>query len=672
MAIRGGTIIGPGNAIGSGLYLKLSGTRYGTQMPPTGSLKPEQIELIKNWIDQGAEWPDEVSGDRPATPADPRSARMIEALRSGDSKAFERALNGQPVAANARGVGGSTPLMYAALYGTLDSVRQLLDHGADPNLANDAGSTALTWAIDDLEKARLLLDRGASVRARSPEEFSPITAALRTKDPFSALQLLIDHGLKLDKLTRPEQQRLATLGGNELALRTLMQHGVQAKSLAGGLSAAFDAKCAACVSLLLPAAPKDALDNVLLQEAATDPRAVRELLEAGASPTASFTGLGFTPLMFAAGSETGAIENVKLLIAHGADVNAKTADGVTALDIAVRQGRADAMETLRSAGALEGLPQPHTPKSKPAASAAAAVNRAIPLLQRTDVQFFRKAGCVSCHNNSLAALTMADARKRGVAIDENIARLQVRAIAAYLERNREQALQGRSIPGGADTLGYVLAGLAAEKYVPDAATDSFARILKAEQETDGSWRSFGGRPPIEGSDIECTAMAMRALQFYGIRTRQVEYDRMVERAAGWLAGTQTKTTEDRAFQLLGLTWSKAAAELIRKSAAALIEEQRQDGGWAQLTTLSSDAYATGEALVALNESGALTSSSPAYRRGVEYLLSTQLEDGSWFVRSRSTIPFQPYFDAGFPHGRDQFISAAATNWATRALIVAMR
>jgi hypothetical protein len=47
----------------------------------------------------------------------------------------------------------------------------------------------------------------------------------------------------------------------------------------------------------------------------------------------------------------------------------------------------------------------------------------------------------------------------------------------------------------------------------------------------------------------------------------------------------------------------------------------------------------------------------------------QQEDGSWFVRSRA-MTFQPYFDAGFPHGFDQWISAAGTSWATLALSLA--
>ena len=55
-----------------------------------------------------------------------------------------------------------------------------------------------------------------------------------------------------------------------------------------------------------------------------------------------------------------------------------------------------------------------------------------------------------------------------------------------------------------------------------------------------------------------------------------------------------------------------------------------------------------------------------YQRGVGFLLKTQLDDGSWHVRSRSK-PFQLYFESGFPHGKDQFISVAASGWATTAL-----
>jgi hypothetical protein len=62
----------------------------------------------------------------------------------------------------------------------------------------------------------------------------------------------------------------------------------------------------------------------------------------------------------------------------------------------------------------------------------------------------------------------------------------------------------------------------------------------------------------------------------------------------------------------------------------------------------------------------LAASDPAYQQGIGFLLRTQLSDGSWLVRTRSS-PFQQYKESGFPHGKDQWISAAGSSWAAMAL-----
>ena len=65
-------------------------------------------------------------------------------------------------------------------------------------------------------------------------------------------------------------------------------------------------------------------------------------------------------------------------------------------------------------------------------------------------------------------------------------------------------------------------------------------------------------------------------------------------------------------------------------------------------------------------------SDEVYRRGVSFLLQTQRGDGSWFVESRN-YPGRfadRCFESGFPHKESQFISYAATCWATSALIMA--
>src|SRR5712692_2332063 len=150
-AMRGGTQtdIGPGNADGSRLYHRLIGTAFGTRMPPAGPLTDDQVNTIKQWIDEGAEWPDDVAGETVAPPADPDATRLMASIRVDDGAAIGALLRANARAAASRGPRGSTPLMTAALYGDAALVKRLLSAGADPNATNSAGATALMWAVPD-------------------------------------------------------------------------------------------------------------------------------------------------------------------------------------------------------------------------------------------------------------------------------------------------------------------------------------------------------------------------------------------------------------------------------------------------------------------------------------------------------------------------------------------
>ncbi len=66
----------------------------------------------------------------------------------------------------------------------------------------------------------------------------------------------------------------------------------------------------------------------------------------------------------------------------------------------------------------------------------------------------------------------------------------------------------------------------------------------------------------------------------------------------------------------------------------------------------------------------LDDDDPAWTRGIRFLLEQQREDGSWLVKTRSK-PIQVYFETGFPHRVDQFISTAATAWASLVLLHAL-
>jgi squalene cyclase len=121
--------------------------------------------------------------------------------------------------------------------------------------------------------------------------------------------------------------------------------------------------------------------------------------------------------------------------------------------------------------------------------------------------------------------------------------------------------------------------------------------------------------------------------------------------------------------LLGLGWSDAGRYDVPKASRSLSSRQRRDGGWAGNPNLASDAYSTGKALYALHETG-VSVQDASYQRGIDFLLRTRRDDGTWYVRSRAPR-VQPYFESGFPYGGDQWISAAGTAWAAAALATAV-
>src|SRR5207244_4313328 len=103
-------------------------------------------------------------------------------------------------------------------------------------------------------------------------------------------------------------------------------------------------------------------------------------------------------------------------------------------------------------------------------------------------------------------------------------------------------------------------------------------------------------------------------------------------------------------------------------------QRDDDGGWSQLPRLTSDSYATGTVLAALHEAAGLPTAHAVYQRGLRFLLKTQKSDGSWRVPTRLHPPAPvspPYYNSGFPHNKDQFISIMGTTWAVTAMAHAL-
>jgi hypothetical protein len=301
----------------------------------------------------------------------------------------------------------------------------------------------------------------------------------------------------------------------------------------------------------------------------------------------------------------------------------------------------------------------------------AAVEKSLPLLEKgARGSMEKRKQCFTCHNQALPVLALTTAHARGLAIDWENLQAQIRFTAAFLDKNRAAYLEGRGQGGAADTAGYALWTLANGGWKPDATTAAVAEYLLLYEKDLVHWKPSSRRPPTEQSLFTSTHVALRGLKTFGTSEQQDRINERVAQVRAWLLKTSPDDTEDRVSRVRALRVADASPDEIERSVKELSQLQREDGGWSQLPQMESDAYATGSVLVALHQAGAMPSSDPVYLKGLRYLISAQLDDGSWHVKTRSE-PIQTYYESGYPHGKDQFISIAAAGWATTALALAL-
>tara|TARA_R110002072_G_scaffold302100_1_gene483941 strand:- start:124336 stop:125394 length:1059 start_codon:yes stop_codon:yes gene_type:complete len=298
-----------------------------------------------------------------------------------------------------------------------------------------------------------------------------------------------------------------------------------------------------------------------------------------------------------------------------------------------------------------------------------AIRRAIPLLEQAAAGSARERKCFTCHSQALPVMAMAEARSRGFVIDEDVFESQLKHTAAHLKRGLAGYLKGKGQGGRVMTAGYALWTLEAGGRKSDETTAAVVHYLLEFQQNDQRWHQASSRPPSSGSDFANTYLALRALREFATDDQREAADSRIKAVGKWLLATNATETEDRVFRFRALPYVDANNEEIDAARSQLISAQRDDGGWSQKPDMTSDAYATGTVLTALLRDGSKKADS-AIKRGVDYLLDSQLKDGSWHVATRAT-PFQPYFESGFPHEKDQFISTTATGWATIALTLTL-
>jgi ankyrin len=267
------------------------------------------------------------------------------ACTNGNAAIVEKLLGAGANPNLASAASGETPLMRCARTGNAGAVKALLARKADVAAKdNEQGQTALMWAVAQKHPAvtEALIQGGADIHARSKSGSTPLLFAARVGDVESA-KLLLAAGTDVNE-TAPNGMTpllLAAASGQEALGIFLLDNGANPNarddlgatalhySMMKGITALNGVRIANYVEHLFRPS-LDGLVKALLAHKANPNLAITKQVPLGGSRSTHV--IGATPLLLAAASPDPKL--MRMLIAAGADVKAKTKDGLTLLMLA--------------------------------------------------------------------------------------------------------------------------------------------------------------------------------------------------------------------------------------------------------------------------------------------------------------------------------------------------
>jgi quinoprotein dehydrogenase-associated probable ABC transporter substrate-binding protein len=239
----------------------------------------------------------------------------------------------------------------AALAADIERLKYLMTKpGADANAKGDDGEAPLHLAVTngDTEMITLLLDRKADINEPDGDGYPPITlAAARNK--VKVIKLLAARGANLEAAIPGGYTPLfVAIGeGKYAAAKELMDAGAQAKVAEGPQH----------YTLLMAVATEKPAERRIIQvtQGVGPVDIAQELVTRGVDANA-VSARGVTALMVAAAHDNSAI--IGVLMRAGARAEITSADGQTALDIALQNGNDSAARTLQLFSGSGGSQRP--------------------------------------------------------------------------------------------------------------------------------------------------------------------------------------------------------------------------------------------------------------------------------------------------------------------------
>src|SRR5262249_24197862 len=161
------------------------------------------------------------------------------------------------------------------------------------------------------------------------------------------------------------------------------------------------------------------------------------------------------------------------------------------------------------------------------------------------VVYSEKRDCFSCHNQAVPLVALEIARTRGLAIDEEAFQGAIALTLADLESALGTYRAGRGQPGGVTRAAYALWTLEAGGPPADEITAAVTGYLVTADLKLDHWTPSSRRPPMEASHFTTTALALRALTYYGVKSQAGIAQDRGRRARTWLLESRPVDTEDR-------------------------------------------------------------------------------------------------------------------------------